>query len=96
MFIQKKETTLDYQNVADLDSIKLLYNTVKTPKGGEYNLRFLDGTIVYLNSMSELKFPVKFKGNTRDVELTGEAYFEISENKKIPFIVIITRYVYLQ
>jgi len=92
MFIQKKETTLDYQNVADLDSIKLLYNTVKTPKGGEYNLRFLDGTIVYLNSMSELKFPVKFKGNTRDVELTGEAYFDVAHNPQKPFIVNTSRF----
>lgn len=64
-----------------------MYNTVSTPKGGEYQLTLPDGTKVWLNSMSTLKFPVVFAGNERKVELTGEAYFEVAKDKTKPFFV---------
>ena len=64
----------------------LVYNELKTPRGGGYNLKLADGTRVWLNAGSSLKFPVSFTDTTRQVFLEGEAYFEVSHNGK-PFIV---------
>lgn len=64
------------------------YNTIETPQGGEYQLILPDGSKVWLNSASSLTFPASFNGlAARKVELTGEAYFEITKNKISPFIV---------
>ena len=63
------------------------YNTVMVPRGGEYNLTLADGTNVWLNSDSELKFPVRFHGNFREVYLKGEAFFEVKSNPEQPFVV---------
>jgi transmembrane sensor len=62
-------------------------NTIKTPKNGQYKLILPDGTKVYLNAGSSLKYPVRFAGNERRVTLTGEGYFEVTKNVKKPFIV---------
>ncbi|WP_158557191.1 FecR family protein [Mucilaginibacter conchicola] len=62
-------------------------NTVSTPRGGQYQVILADGTKVWLNSVSSLKYPVSFDGNTRTVELAGEGYFEVAKNKNKPFIV---------
>lgn len=64
----------------------LIFNELKTPKGGGYNLNLADGTKVWLNAGSSLKFPASFSDSTRHVYLEGEAYFEVSHNGK-PFIV---------
>lgn len=64
-----------------------LYNAISTPKGGEYELSLPDGTKVWLNAASSLRFPTCFTGKERKVYLSGEAYFEVSRNKKMPFIV---------
>ncbi|MCX2454034.1 DUF4974 domain-containing protein [Pedobacter sp. PLR] len=65
----------------------LASNKIETPKGGIYQVSLPDGTKVWLNAASSLKYPVSFNGlNQRRVELTGEAYFEISKQQK-PFIV---------
>lgn len=86
--IQKKAAMLDYAGMDNKsDNEELIYNTVRVPRGGEYNLKLSDGTHVYLNSMSQLKFPVQFSGKLREVELTGEAYFDVEENMEKPFIV---------
>ncbi|HEY0669012.1 MAG TPA: FecR domain-containing protein, partial [Sphingobacteriaceae bacterium] len=61
------------------------YNTIQTPKGGQYQVNLPDGSQVWLNSESSLKFPTAFTGSERRVVLTGEAYFEIKENKNKPF-----------
>jgi len=58
-----------------------------TPRGGQYQVLLPDGTHVWLNSMSSIQFPSKFTGDNREVELTGEAYFEVAKNKVLPFIV---------
>ncbi|WP_158795312.1 FecR family protein [Pedobacter sp. L105] len=76
---EEKET-----NSADL----LSKNIVSTPNGGQYQVDLSDGTKVWLNAKSTLKFPSSFKGGkTRQVELTGEAYFEVAKNPEVPFIV---------
>jgi hypothetical protein len=62
-------------------------NTITTPNGGQYQVVLSDGTRVWLNAASSLKYPTKFNGNRREVELSGEAYFEVSQNKNAPFVV---------
>ncbi|TCC96437.1 FecR family protein [Pedobacter hiemivivus] len=69
----------------------LLYNTISTPRGGKYQLNLPDGSKVWLNAASMLKFPVVFAVNERRVELTGEAYFEVAKNKHQPFHVKTTK-----
>jgi ferric-dicitrate binding protein FerR (iron transport regulator) len=66
-----------------------VYNTISTPRGGQYQLVLPDGSRVWLNATSSLKFPVAFTGNKRTVELTGEAYFEVAKNPAKPFHVTI-------
>ena len=61
------------------------YNTLTTPRGGQYQVVLPDGSKVWLNASSSLRFPTAFVGKQRDVDLTGEAYFEIAKNKEKPF-----------
>jgi len=62
------------------------YNTIETPKGGQYQVRLADGTEVWLNSASTLRYPVNFTGfKERRVVLSGEAYFEVTKDGKHPF-----------
>jgi transmembrane sensor len=61
------------------------YNTISTPNGGQFQVVLPDGTKVWLNSASSLKYPTAFAGKERDVTLTGEAYFEVAKNKYMPF-----------
>lgn len=62
-------------------------NMIQTPKGGQYQMILTDGTKVWLNSTTTLSFPMCFPKNQRKVTLTGEAYFEVSKDKKRPFVV---------
>ncbi|AYL95546.1 FecR family protein [Mucilaginibacter celer] len=64
-----------------------LMNTMATPRGGQYRLQLPDGTVVMLNAESSISYPTAFSGKTRNVSITGEAYFEVAKNKKMPFIV---------
>lgn len=61
------------------------FHTLQTPRTGAYNIVLADGTKVWLNAYSSLKFPSRFDGKERVVELRGEAYFEVAHNKKQPF-----------
>lgn len=64
---------------------ELAYNTLSTPRGGQYNITLPDGTQVWLNAASSLTYPTIFNGAERQVRLTGEAYFEVAENPAKPF-----------
>ncbi|MES2652862.1 MAG: FecR family protein [Bacteroidota bacterium] len=64
------------------------YNTISTPRGGKYQIILVDGTKVWLNASSSLKFPTSFAANQRSVEVTGEAYFEVTKNEVKPFYVV--------
>jgi len=63
----------------------IAYNIMTTPKGRQFNLVLPDGSKVWLNAASSLKYPTAFTGRERAVELTGEAYFEIAKNAAQPF-----------
>jgi hypothetical protein len=65
----------------------LSYNTLSTPRGGQYKIILADGSEVWLNASSSLRFPSVFKGDKREVELKGEGYFEVAKNKAKPFYV---------
>lgn len=64
-----------------------MFNTIETPKGGEFQLVMPDGTRIWLNAMSSLTYPLSFNGRERKITLKGEAYFEVAKSKHIPFIV---------
>ncbi|QKJ28567.1 FecR domain-containing protein [Mucilaginibacter mali] len=72
----------DKQNKA---ATELAYNTLKTPRGGKYDLTLADGTRVWLNAASSITYPSAFNGPDRQVEITGEAYFEVVHNAAKPF-----------
>lgn len=67
--------------------VRIAMNLLNVPKGGQFQITLSDGTKVWLNSNSSLKYPSAFSTSERRVELTGEAYFEVSKNKQKPFIV---------
>ena len=77
---------LQYENKAGELEEEVKYNVLVVPRGGEYTLALSDGTVVNLNSESELKYPVLFTGDTRTVRVSGEAYFEVAEDAAHPFI----------
>jgi ferric-dicitrate binding protein FerR (iron transport regulator) len=84
---------LQYKVSAEQTSNTISYNTLHTPRGGEYQVVLDDGTRIWLNSASTLTFPIYFNKEERRVQLTGEAYFEVASSlsattgKKKPFIV---------
>jgi ferric-dicitrate binding protein FerR (iron transport regulator) len=79
-------------NDAIAGDAKEIINTISTPMGGQYRVHLPDGSSVWLNAGSSLRYPVRFLGAERKVTLTGEAYFEVEKNiskvKNIPFIVL--------
>ncbi|WP_353134499.1 FecR domain-containing protein [Pseudopedobacter sp.] len=87
---KKSEANELVYNVArpDIRQNDVAYNSIRTLKGGEYQLVLSDGTRVWLNSESSLKFPVTFTDKERKVELLGEAYFQVAKNKDAPFKVL--------
>ncbi|RZS74614.1 FecR family protein [Pseudobacter ginsenosidimutans] len=65
--------------------IAVAYNTMTTPRGRQFNVTLPDGTRVWLNAASSLRYPTVFNGTERKVQITGEAYFEVAQNKNQPF-----------
>lgn len=80
-----KDGQVVYSADKDQQNGPVAYNSISTPVGGQYQVVLPDGSKVWLNSASSLKFPTAFTGNERDVELTGEGYFEVARNKAKPF-----------
>ncbi|TDQ79287.1 FecR family protein [Sphingobacterium yanglingense] len=78
---------LQYSDGTPLQISPTKYATLKTPNGGQYRVELADGTVVWLNAASSLRYPLTFDGVQRDVTLTGEAYFEVSHQNGKPFVV---------
>ncbi|MDE5611184.1 MAG: FecR domain-containing protein [Odoribacter sp.] len=83
----KNDSTNTLQYHADHPENHEHHNQLLVPRGGEYCVTLSDGTTVWLNSESELRYPTVFSGDTRRVELRGEAYFKVAHNEQQPFIV---------
>lgn len=77
-----------YQDAA-IAANQPLYNQISTGKGNQYQLILADGSRVWLNAASSIRFPIAFAGNERKVEITGETYFEVAKNAAMPFKVLI-------
>ena len=82
--IKLNTTTLAY-NAGEAKRQEVVYNTLSTPSGGQYQLILPDGSKVWLNASSSIHFPTIFKGKERSVTITGEAYFEVAKNAAMPF-----------
>lgn len=88
---QKSSNELNYTGVKIIEGnnqTEEIYNTLRVPVGGFYRLTLSDGTRVWLNSVTELRYPVSFNGTERKIKLSGEAYFEVSPDSARPFIVM--------
>ena len=87
--IKVDSTVLSYLPVNNKSELfqDIVYNRLSVPKGGEYRIELEDGTKVWIKSASRLRYPVVFSGDTREVYLEGEAYFEVQRDMDRPFIV---------
>lgn len=83
---KQEKSSISYSNAAEIET--LTYNTLNIPYGKTFKLLLSDGTIVFLNAGTSLKYPVKFlEGYKREVYLEGEAYFDVVKDKKHQFVV---------
>ena len=90
--IVRDSTKVKYTLENDKETSKIAYNELNVPRGGEYVLELSDGTKVWVNADSRLKYPIRFREECREVYLlTGEAYFEVARNEAKPFWVHTSR-----
>ncbi len=73
--------------MARMPTGEMMINTLSTPRGGQYRLLLPDGTEVWLNAASSIRYPASFAGKERRVTVTGEAWFDVAKNKSKPFFV---------
>lgn len=85
--VKKVDTGRIVYQVSGASAAPIGYNTMSTPRGGEYEVTLSDGTKVWLNAGSSITYPTAFTGKQREVVLTGEAYFEVAKRAAKPFIV---------
>lgn len=83
--VTKQNGQLDYQGGSATKEKAVLYNTLTTPRGGQYRLTLPDGTKVWLDAASSITYPTAFNGKARRVSITGQAYFEVVHDAKQPF-----------
>lgn len=83
----KKNGELLYQSKDDEKGTAVGYNMIYTPVGRQYRIVLPDKSKVWLNATSSLRYPTAFHDSVREVELVGEAYFEVAKNQNMPFIV---------
>lgn len=83
--IINRKGKLSYNAAEGEQNETVAFNTVTTPKGGQYRITLADGTNVWLNAMASIRFPTVFTGSERIVEATGEVYFEVAKDKERPF-----------
>lgn len=83
--VRQRNGQLEYSGQGDNDAV--VYNTLAVPRGGQFNIVLPDGSHVWLNAASTLKYPTAFKGADRRVEIQGQGYFEVAKNTKQPFFV---------
>lgn len=84
--IKSGDGSLEYSLPATREgNVETLYNTLRTPRGGQYQLTLSDGTKVWLNAASSITFPTSFTGNERNITITGEVYLEVAHNAAKPF-----------
>ncbi len=87
----KESGQIVYDSHQASEDSRMVYNTMSTPRGGQYQLRLPDGTKVWLNAASSITYPTAFSGSERKVEVKGEVYFEVMKNKEKPFIIDVDR-----
>jgi len=83
-----KAGQLVYEADQSSKTVSVVYNTITTPKGGQFQVVLSDGTKVWLNAASSITFPTTFSATERKVTITGEVYFEVAKNKNVPFRVV--------
>ena len=86
--VMVREDSVKGINYSYASNMKIHYHTLKVPKGGEFRVVLQDGTAVWLNSESELRYPTAFTGDKREIELKGEGYFSVTPDAERPFIVV--------
>jgi len=89
LHIDKHDSSIAYAPAPKLGEVsnEMSYNTLSTPRGRQFQLVLADGTKVWLNAASSIRYPTLFSGKERVVDITGEVYFEVAKNTARPFIV---------
>lgn len=85
--VKAVEGQLKYEIMTDPPKSNNWFNTLKTPRAGQYRVYLPDGTFAILNAASSIRYPTAFAGTERSVEITGEVYFEVAKDTDKPFIV---------